>query len=284
MRALDDDAWDVLVALVSCGGHVAVDTVSQVATAWAAANGRAVDLDAGLRALDGACLTSVPNDAGALLTPADPSGVEGWLAERPPVLRALVTSAVFFDQVRWAARLLTEGAMRPDVFAAARRTWDTRSVVWRPRPADARKGAPPYFPPQRDPMARLALVAAFLDRDDAEAREWVAGLLPRTRQEWADHGREAVVAALPALAGLLPDGAAALVAQAVVGDERHGFGWADLARLRDEHPEVFPDDVWDDVRKRYARWAKRRMTYPLNDAARAEMTETAARLGVSVGT
>ena len=277
---LDDDARHVLVALVSCGGHVAVDTVAQAATA----RGRTVDVDAALPALDGTYCTTVPNEYAVLLAPADPAGVERWLAERPAELRALLASAVFFDQARWAARLHVEEAEpEPELFAAARRTWDTRSVVWRPRPANARKGAPPFFPPQRDPMIRLGLVAALLDRDDAEAREWVVGLLPRTRQEWADHGREAVVAALPALADLLPEGAAGLVAQAVVGDERHGFGWADLAHLRDDHPEVFPDDVWDDVRKRYARWAKRRQTYPMNDAARAELESTAHALGVDLG-
>lgn len=274
---LGDDARDVLVALVSCGGHVTAADLVPVATAWAAANGRTVEaFDAALGALAGAYCHTVPNEHTALLAPAEPAAVERWLVARPPDLRALVASAVCFDQVRWAAGLYDGD----ELFAAARRTWDTRSVRWRPRPAGARKGAPPFFPPQRDPLGRLALVATLVDRNDAEATAWVAGLLPRTRQEWVDHGRDAVVAALPALAGLLPGGAAALVAQAIAGDERHGFGWTDLAALHTSHPCVFPPEVWDDVRARYARWAKRRQTYPMNDAARAELTETAAALDI----
>ncbi|HWL37082.1 MAG TPA: hypothetical protein VNQ77_12910 [Frankiaceae bacterium] len=276
---LGDEARDVLVALVSCGGHVTAADLAPLAGAWAAANGRTVDpYDAALDALGDAYCHTVPNEHAVLLAPTDPSAVERWLVAQPPLLRTLVASAVCFDQVRWAAAL--GHGDDAGLFAAARRTWDTRSVRWRPRPPGARKGAPPFFPPQRDPLARLTLVATLVDRNDAEATAWVAGLLPRTRQEWVDHGREAVVAALPALAGLLPDGAAALVAQAVAGDERHGFGWADLAGLHRDRPGVFPAEVWDDVRKRYARWAKRRQTYPMNDAARAEMTETAADLGV----
>jgi hypothetical protein len=275
---LGDDARDVLVALVSCGGHVTAADLAPVAAAWAAANGRTLEtFDAALGALIGTCCDTVPNEHAVLLAPNDPAAVERWLVAQPAVLQALVASAVCFDQVRWAADLPERDARA--LFDAARRTWDARSVRWRPRPPNARKGAPPFFPPQRDPLARLALVASLVDRDDAEAVAWVAGLMPRTRQEWVDAGRDAVVAALPALAGLLPDGTAALVAQAIAGDERHGFGWADLAGLRREHPDVFPPDVWDDVRRRYARWAKRRETYPMNDAARAEMADVADALG-----
>jgi hypothetical protein len=132
-------------------------------------------------------------------------------------------------------------------------------------------------------MARLHLVAALLDRDDPDATAWVTGLLPTTRDQWAGYDRASVVAALPSLADLLPDRASALAAQALVGDERHGFGWGDLADLREAAPDVFPEDVWDDLRKRFARWAKRRLTYPMNDAARADLTTTASRLGAVLG-
>ncbi|HWL37080.1 MAG TPA: hypothetical protein VNQ77_12900 [Frankiaceae bacterium] len=40
---LGDEARDVLVALVSCGGHVIASDLAPAATAWAAANGRALE-------------------------------------------------------------------------------------------------------------------------------------------------------------------------------------------------------------------------------------------------
>ena len=236
---------DLLLALVSCGGLAAETDVREAAGAWAAARGRAFD------GSPGADVEVIPHERTVLL-----ATVRDDVAPDDPA--AFAASLVFFDQAAGASRF---DGVRGEVFAAARRTYDTRAVRWRPRPPNARKGAPPYLPPQRDPLARLGLVASLLDRSDAEATAWVAGLVPRTRQEWADADRASVVAALPALADLLPDGVAPLVAQALAGDERHGFGWTELASLRADHPGVFPEDVWDDVRKRFARWAKRRQTY-----------------------
>ncbi|HVF20860.1 MAG TPA: hypothetical protein VNA14_11555 [Mycobacteriales bacterium] len=269
---------DVLVALVSCGGLVGTEDLRAAATAWAAARGHALDFDAAVAALDGPSCRAVPHGSTVLREPVDAAAAEEGLAADPAALRVLVANGVHFDQAAWAARF---PAVRDEAFAAARRTYDTRGVRWRHRPANARKGAPPYLPPQRDPMGRLALVASLLDRGDAEATAWVTGLVPRSRQEWVDADRAAVVAALPAVADLLPEGVPALVAQALAGDERHGFGWSALAVLRAEHPGVFPDDVWADVTKRFARWAKRRGAYPMNDTDRAEFTETAERLGLA---
>lgn len=286
-EGLGDEERDVVVALVSCGGLVGADDLYAAASAWVAARGRALDRPAFDAALAGSFVASVTSGTTGLYGPADASVadlVREWLAGRPAELRAFVTSVVFFDQVGWVRDLARgDEAVRPDVFAAARRTYDTRAVEWRPRTGKARKGAPAYLPPQRDPMARLHLVAELLDRDDVEAREWVSGLLPTTRDQWAGYDRASVVAALPSLADLLPDGAAALAAQALVGDERHGFGWADLADLRDRTPDVFGEEVWDDLRKRFARWAKRRLTYPIDEKGRAELATTATRLGVDLG-
>lgn len=287
---LDDDARDVLVALLSCDGWIGIEHLHEAASAFVAARGRvlaAPAFDAAVDVLAGSFCRSVPNGATVLLAVADPpvkDVVERWLAERLPTLRALVGSAAFFDQARWARSFVYDVpggvALLPDVFAAARRTWDTRAVRWQPRTGKARRSAPAYLPPRRDVMARLGLVGSLLDRDDAEARDWVVGLLPRTRQDWADQDRLSVVEALPALADLLPDGAAALVAQALAGDERHGFGWTHLGALCVTSHGVFPDDVWDDVRKRFLRWARRRLTYPLDDAAHDEVATVAEQLGL----
>jgi hypothetical protein len=270
---MSDDVRDLLVALVSCGGLVALPDLTAAVAAWSAAQGRtppAVDV----AALDGAVFEVVSNGADVLVRPAENVDATGL------PLNDLLGSAVFFDQAAWAYGSTDAG--RDDVFAAARRTYDTRAVRWQPRVRRSRPGAPPYLPPQRDPIARLGLVAALLDRDDAEARAWVSGLLPAGRAEWIALDRDALLAALPTFADLLSVATAATVAEVLAGDERHGFGWTGLAALYTGTPSVFPDDVWDDVRKRFRRWAKRRMSYPIDDEAYAALQATASDLGLEL--
>jgi hypothetical protein len=263
---------DLLVTLVSCGGLVSLPDLAVAVDPWSTAQGRtppAVDATA----LDGASFEVVPNGADVLVRPTDDAAP--WLTGS--LLDELLGSAVFFDQAAWAC----ERADRDVVFAAARRTYDTRAVRWQPRVRRARPGAPPYLPPQRDPIARLGLVARLLDRDDAAARAWVTGLLPAGRAEWTALDRDALLAALPSFADLLSEPAAATVAEVLAGDERHGFGWTGLAALHVDMPSVFPDEVWDDVRKRFRRWVKRRTSYGIDDEAYAALQGTAHDLGVS---
>jgi hypothetical protein len=263
---------DLLVALVSCGGLVSLPDLTAAVAAWCAAQGRTPP-DVDVEALDGASFEVVPNGADVLVRPTEGAP---WLTGA--LLRDVLGSAVFFDQAAWAGE--ATDAARDDVFAAARRTYDTRAVRWQPRVRRSRPGAPPYLPPQRDPIARLGLVARLLDRDDAEARAWVTGLLPAGRAEWTALDRDALLEALPSFADLLTATAAATVAEMLAGDERHGFGWTGLGALHVTTPNVFPDDVWDDVRKRFRRWVKRRTSYGIDDEARAALQATAHDLGV----
>lgn len=272
MDDLGDDVRDVLVALVSCGGLVSLPDLTDAVAAWCVAQGRTppgVDV----AKLDGASFEVVPNGADVLVRPTAAASPTD-----PAPARDLLGSAVFFDQAAWADE--ATDAPRDDVFAAARRTYDTRAVRWQPRVRRSRPGAPPYLPPQRDPIARLGLVAKLLDRDDAEARAWVTSLLPAGRAEWTALDRDALLAALPSFADLVTATTAATVAEVLAGDERHGFGWTGLGTLHAATPGVFPDDVWDDARKRFRRWVKRRVSYGIDDEAYAALTATAHDLGV----
>lgn len=300
-QELGDEERTLLLAKASMPGEVTDGDLRRhydaLAPILSAESGQEAFEDA-LRSLDDSMLRTYQDVGRVFVTTRDPS-VDDYLREHvtghPQHARALLETALAFEQVQWLVRLAAADRVGDDLeplASALQRTYASPSVSWRP----VYWGDDPQPTATREDVnlpRRLLNIHGFMQRSPQ---------LERLLRSWWDEQLDELLHSLDAgqhnqrreLLGLVRsvrgsiariEGGPRALARFMSDGLHFDTRWRELLELRELWPELFTDEQWAQLRAYCETWFVSSMTHvnDLRDTEEVdEIAAVAGRMGVAV--
>jgi hypothetical protein len=220
-----------------------------------------------LRRLDDSLIRTYHEQEMVFVAPRDPAVgdyLTTHIAGTPEDARALLRSAVAFEQLFWLVRNADVDRMDDtleDVADAAVRTYEAESITWKPVYWN-RDPEPVLTRDRRDEAERLLAVHRLMQRSrrlQERLGEWWSSRLGTFIKSLPDQQPELreVMQLVQTVKGQLRavDGAGAALASVFTSRLSYPYAWEQLLRFRELWPDAFTDAEWERLIDRFESWA-----------------------------